>query len=418
MNDTQSVIIQLLREHGALTHIQLSERLGLSSMGVIKSLTILKRAGFIEFIRCETTGPGRPSNAARVAANAGFALGISVKRLEVELALVNLQNTVLDFIRLPISFLEETKKETHLTPLYSAIQKMLRVVPPGKLRGIGISISGNFDTEKGLLNKVNDFVSVEQANSFRDLLGRKYKVPVCLVHDTETGLISERWCNQSLPPHPNLLYVRDRLGFSIMLQGKLFRGNTEWCSWLGRVQTSFAKKEKTHLWGWDMGVLPSTLMETASVDSWIDRMHGFPPGGRTRSDTEGERQEIQELFNHWTQRDPKVRKIVRQGLNSLALVIRNLCLTLPFDRIILNGWTPGILSVAIEETNAVLSEGHLAFDAMFKDINPPVAASILGDRTDAVGAALWAFDQYLQARIALRGWKKGTEKKSLNLTIE
>ncbi|PAW79755.1 MAG: hypothetical protein B9S32_00060 [Verrucomicrobia bacterium Tous-C9LFEB] len=403
MNDTQSIIIQLLREHGAMTHQQLSRRLGLSLMGINKCFATLKQAGLIEFVKSAQFGPGRPASSACLAPDAGYALGVSIKHLEVELALVNLQNKVLDFTRVPVAFWGEKKKSSDFVPLFAAINKMLKAVPPGKLRGIGMSISGTFDLDTGVITVANDFESVEQANAFRLQLERKYRAAVWLVHDTETGLISERWCNPSFPPRPTLLYVRDRLGFSLMLQGKLFRGSNVWMAWLGRVQAPQTPREAP-------GLLPGALAFSARVESWNDRLHGFAPGTRTAPSAEVERAEIEELFKRWDQEDPEVRKIVNRGLHKLALVIRNVCLILPFDRVILNGWTPGILTQAIAETSAVLQEGYVVHGAHVKDSNPPVSAAILGDRTDAVGAALWAFDQQLQTRIAQRGWKKNSSK--------
>lgn len=405
MNDTQSIIIQLLRENEAMTHQQLSKLLGLSLMGVNKCFAALSRAGLIEFVKNTQCGPGRPSSAARLAPNAGFALGVSITHLEVELALVNLQNTVLDFVRVPFTFWGGSKKPLQLPPLFAAITKMLSVVPAGKLRGIGMSFSGNFDYETGKITSVNDFDSIEHADAFRQQLVSKYQVPVWLVHGPETGLISERWCNRTLPPRPTLLYVEDRLGFSLMLQGKLFRGSSVWCSWLGRVQAPQTPREAPAL-------LPGALAQSSSVESWTDILHGFVPSTRHRPPADIERAEIQDLFTRWNEGDPEVRKIVKRGMRKLALVIRNVCLILPFDRVILNGWeqSPGMLSLAIEETNLALQEGYVAHDGLVHDANPPVSASILADRTAAVGAALWAFDQYLQARIALRGWKKRSTK--------
>lgn len=412
MNDTQSIILQLLREHEALTHQQLAKRLGLSLMGVNKCFAALKRAGFIEFVKNTQSGPGRPSSAARLSLSAGYALGIAIKHLEVEIALVNLQNKVLDFARVPVTFWGEPKKSSHFVPLYAAISKMLAVVPPGRLRGISLSISGRFDLDTGVISVVHDFASPEQANAFREQLSRKYRTPVWVVHDTETGLISERWCNRTLPPRPTLLFVRDRLGFSLMLQGKLFRGSPNWGSWLGRVQAPQTAREAPSL-------LPGALSHTTSVTSWIDLHNGYAAGTRPAASAEAERAAIQEFYNRWDQGDVEVRKIVKRGIYKLALVLRNVCLILPFDRIILNGWTPGILNLAIEETSRLLQEGYVAHDGFVKDANPPVSASILGDQADAVGAALWAFDQYLQARVALRGWKKnGTGTRSEESLIQ
>jgi predicted NBD/HSP70 family sugar kinase/biotin operon repressor len=402
MNDTQSTIIQLLREHGALTQQQLSQRLGLSLMGINKCFATLKRDGLIEVVKNSHSGPGRPASSARLATNAGYALGVSVKHLEVELALINLQNAILDFVRVPVAFWGDLKKGRSFLPLFREIEKMLRRLPPKKLRGIGMSFSGTFDTKTEDITQANDFDSPAQADALRTQLAHRFHAPVWLVHDTETGLISERWCNRSLPLRPSLLYVQDRLGFSLMLQGKLFRSSSLWRPWLGRVQAPQAQREGP-------GFLPGALVHSANVSAWSERMQGFVPGTRPKATAERERAEVQKLFDLWNQRDPEVCKIVKRGLHKLALVIRNICLILPFDRVVLNGWNEGILALALRETHAVLQEGFRLHGAEVKSANPPVSASLLGERTDATGAALWAFDQYLQSRIALRGWKKRTD---------
>lgn len=400
MNDTQSLIVQLLRKHGGMTRDQLSRRLGLSAMGTSKPLSALSRAGIVSLGRKAQLGPGRPSKSVELSSDTCFSLGITVKRLYVELALVNLQNTVIDFQQIPFSFLTQ---ENDFSQVFAVITKMMKTLRRKALFSVGLSFSGDFEFDTEHILKTNDFSSPGQAELFRRQLSKKLNIPVTLIHDTEACLMAERWCNQDLPPNPTLLHVGDRLGFSLMIDGHLCRGTPHWSRWLGLIQVPFSKEIP-------VGFLPGALASTADIGAWNDRLHNCHYGERQEDTPNVARVEVEQLYQRWLKGDVAVRKIVAEGARDLALVIRNICLLLPFQRIICTGWIPEIREVMIAEIRRALAEVHTVHHHPIPECNLTVSSSLLGDQTEAAGAALWAIDRNLELKMSKRGWKNSVPK--------
>ncbi|HEY8966416.1 MAG TPA: winged helix-turn-helix domain-containing protein, partial [Candidatus Methylacidiphilales bacterium] len=161
MNDTQSALIQLLRENGRMSRNQLSEMLGISLMGVSKALSAMARNHLVELRKNPNGGPGRPSETVEVGAEGGYSLGINVNHLGVEAAVVDLRNTVVFFRQIPFSFraLSIPPLASDLAPVLALLRKALAVAPKKRLMAVGLSLSGDFDFATGHIMKAYDFVS-------------------------------------------------------------------------------------------------------------------------------------------------------------------------------------------------------------------------------------------------------------------
>lgn len=405
MNDTQSLIVQLLRKHGSMTRDQLSRRLGLSAMGTSKPLSALSRAGVVTLGQKAQAGPGRPSKSVQLSSTSCFSMGIAVKKLEVELSLVNLQNKVVDFQRIPYSFVTQGND---FSQIFALANKMIKALPRKALFAAGMSYSGDFEFDSEHILRTNDFASPGQAELFRRQMSRKLGTPITLIHDTEACLMAERWCNQDLPPNPTLLHIGDRLGFSLMIDGHLCRGTPAWQRWLGLIQAPFSKERP-------VGFLPGALAGTADIDAWIDRLHNCHYGERAEETPDVIRLEVKQLYQRWLDGDPTVRELVLEGARDLAVVIRNICLLLPFQRVICTGWIPEIRDVVISEIRRAIVEVHTVHRRPVPECNPTVSSSILGEQTEAAGSALWAIDRTLELKLSRRGWKNARPK-ALNET--
>lgn len=396
MNDTQSIIVQLLRQHGSLTRDQISHQLGLSAMGTSKPLMALNRAGLVTLGQKAQPGPGRPFQSVQLSETGGYSLGLVIRRLEVHFALVSLQNKVVDFKSVPFSF---RKEPVEFARLLQTAAKMVKGLPKKAFFTAGLSFSGDFETDTGHILRTNDFSSPGQAELFRQQLSKTLGTTVTLLHDIDASLIAERWCNPDLPPNPTLIFVGDRLGVSIMIDGHLCRGKARWPRWLGRIQVPFSPEKPTNL-------LPGALAGTASLGAWIARLHGENHWGRpdtSHDSVEREKREVQEFYELWQQHDPRVIKLVTQGAKDIAAILRNLCLIFPFDRVICHGWVPDMLDLILKEIRHSLDESYDMQNHEVPGSNPPVSASILGSQNVAAGTALGAFDIALEFKMAQRG---------------
>lgn len=395
MNDTQSMIVQLLRKHGVLTRDQIGNKLGLSAMGTSKPLLALSRAGLVTLGHKAQPGPGRPFQSVQLTEDGGYSLGLVVRQQTVQFALVNLLNKIIRFQSVPFCFRAQSND---FTRLLNTAAKMIKDLPPKAFFTVGLSFSGEFEYETGHILHVNDFASPGQASLFRQELARTVGVPVTILHDIDATLIAERWCNPELPENPTLLLVGERLGLSAMMDGHLCRGKSPWPRWLGRVQVpnSTAKCR---------GFLPGALFATASLTSWIETIQNVEVGGRPISPVDAERHEMEKLYELWQQRNPELVAAVTLGARDLGYVIRNLCMVFPFERVICHGWTPDLLEFILNEIRAVIKEGeevHLHQDV---SASPIVSATTLATESVAAGTALGAMDRTLEFQMAQRGRK-------------
>ncbi|SDT92860.1 Sugar kinase of the NBD/HSP70 family, may contain an N-terminal HTH domain [Verrucomicrobium sp. GAS474] len=405
MNDTQTALIQLLRENGKMSRNQLSEMLGISLMGVSKALSGMARNHLIVLRKNPNGGPGRPSETVEVGAEGGYSLGINVNHFGVEATLVDLRNKVVFFGQIPFSFraLSLPPVVGDMAPVFALIGKALAAVPRKKLVAVGLGVSGDFDFTTGQVLKAYDFISPGQADAFRRFLSEETGLPVSLVHDTESGLIAERWSNPDLPPRPTLLSISDRLGMSLMFDGRLFRGSPSWRRWLGHAPVPSSSEPVPNY-------LPGPLAATALSTAWTDLLQGIKYGHRPPVVPDVWRREMDEFYALFEQNDPRCRKIVEQGMKDLAVVVRNLCILIPFDGIIVHGWIPEILEMAIDAIRQSLREGSEAHGHTLVEMKPPVYAATLRERTEGAGAALFAMDELFSSKMITRGWKRETAK--------
>ncbi len=394
MNDTQSTIIHLLRCNGVMTVRNLALRLGVSSIGISKSLSILEKRGIVRLDKTGNGGRGRPEHAVSLADTAGFALGISFKTSEVELALVDFRNVVRASSRVGFNI---AQSQMDFTTVVTAIRKLLGTVESVSLSAIGLSLSGEFDFKTGRVYEANDFASCEQVEKLRSVLMRKFHTPVTIVHDTDAQMVAERWCNHGLPESPNMLFVGERLGFSLMLDGRLIRGSTHWKRWLGDQQVYDSK-------AYGDGFLSGALAASASISSWIDRQSHVTFGQRRDWKSDDFEENFRNLAALYKNNDREARKFVDRTGRDLGVTIRGLCLLLPFDRVIMNGWPPVIMERILELVNASLDEGIANLRQRRSGATrPPVSTAILNEQTEVAGSALLAIDQLLHSRMARRG---------------
>ncbi|PAW79200.1 MAG: hypothetical protein B9S32_04400 [Verrucomicrobia bacterium Tous-C9LFEB] len=393
MNDTQSIIVQLLRKHGSLTRDQIGQKLGLSAMGTSKPLLALSRSGLVTLGHKAQPGPGRPFQLVQLTEDGGYSLGLVVRPHDVQFALVNFQNKVIRFESVPFCFRSE---QTDFSRLLQVARKMIKGLPRKALFTAGLSFSGQFEDETEHILVVNDFTSPGQAELFRRQLSDTVGVPITILHDIDAILIAERWCNPDLPPNPNVLMVGERLGVSVMMNGRLFTDKVPWPRWLGRVQVPDSTAKSP-------GFLPGALVNTASFDSWINDLLNVPP--EARPSTPRDPLDVEKLYQLWEQKDPRVQKLVKRGARDLAYVIRNLCLVFPFERIVCHGWVPDVLEFILNEIRAAFIEAEKIHIHQDTSPSPIVSASILGSQGYATGTALGAIDRALEFKMAQRGRK-------------
>lgn len=310
-------IIRLLQEEEEITKLDISLKLGISITTVSTNIMELKEEEFVGDVRSlESTG-GRKAMAIKLNENCRFSLGIAVTPAQIKISILNLKKQIVDEIIKPHN---NDGIENIILLMKELISNVLdkQRISSEKLLGIGISIPGTVDSEKGIIKYcyllgINNFNLKER---FEDL-----NVPIYV--DNEANLSAYYEFLNKKYNQENLLYVSitDGLGLGIIINGKIYRGSNNTSGEMGHMKVNI-NGEKCKCGA--RGCLESYASKNAIIKSYnkisemqIDNVERF-----------------EELYRDG---DEKAKKILQEYIEILALGISNLIMLLDPNAVILGG---------------------------------------------------------------------------------
>lgn len=394
INRTARQLIHLLRTHGPVSRSDLADMTGMTRANMSAVVSGLVQEGWLK--ECgkgsNSSGEaGRPAGLLEIDGQKYYAIGLSIG-LDIRVMVLDGSRQIL----LEKTWLNEFNGPFPQDPapgqqLIAALQRIRASLAGRQLIGIGVSISGDFDSDQQLL-KVNDFSTAQQANEFLRNLAQTMNVELVIGHDCNLALLAERWVTNDLPPKPNIIYVNDRLGFASMLQGDLYRGPTNWPRWLGVYQVCHQLPNEKEL------DEPTTLDAVASLESIGDRLDGFAYGSRPRPSTQQKFLGYRQVFDRFEQGEERVIDEMQQHFMYLAMPIRNLCTLYAMDLVVLDGWRPSILKMGIPIILRALTGRARHHMQREKMAHIPVRAVHLQANQQVYGAAISVFDRMLDPK--------------------
>ncbi len=391
MNRTSREILQLLRSRGQISRTDLARELGFTRMAIGTAVDTLMRAGILEPVGMSAaTRRGRPSEIFQIAGNRIFSLGIAVNRFSIEMVILNWFHKPVAFKKMDNVFRQKSQDSSAAAAkVLQTVSQMMSEAGVRAINGGALAYSGSLceDPKRKILT-ANDFLSVEQAEDFIEKLKKHLGAPIWLERDVDAALLAERWSAPDLPNRPSLFYVNDRLGFTMILDGRSWRGAKASTHWLGSVQVDVNGPAAAQF-------LPGSLFST-SINSIIDQRSGFPPASRPASFPPISEDDFRQIYSLYEKGDPDIMAKVRKSFVDLGLVLRNLTLMFSFDVIVLDGWSPKTIEDGSQIIHQLLAElSHADSQILLKTRVRPVS---LGDQQYAVGAAISSIDQLLASR--------------------
>lgn len=219
---TAGDLLALIRSGTASTRADIGRLTGLSRTAVGNRLAALLAAGLVVEGEEAPSGGGRPPGTLRFNKDAGVVLAVAIGRSRSQLGVCDLDGEV---VAGDTEDHEPGRAPDDLMPgilvrCRSLLQAAGRV--PADVRGVGISIPGSVDHEKGAsLDSpvLTGWDGVPLASYFEEL-----SAPVFLDNDANVLAISER--GALLRDHQDLLLVKAStgLGVGIVVGGRLVRG--------------------------------------------------------------------------------------------------------------------------------------------------------------------------------------------------
>lgn len=215
----QALIFQLLRDKKEMTKQEIAAALHLSMPTVLNNVDAMMQQGLLtEAGTNESTG-GRKAMKISLNPLAGYAIGVDLALHHVEIVITNLFGEILHQKIVPTRFKDEPdwyyNFEEELSGLLTEHD-----INADQILGLGISFPGIVDESSGYLRK-SHILNMENINL--DRFKKILPFPLVIANDANCACVAEY-----TPERPSYLYVslNESVGGAIMLQGKLYLGDT------------------------------------------------------------------------------------------------------------------------------------------------------------------------------------------------
>ena len=232
-------VLEVVREVGEVSRAELVVMTGLSRSTIANvTAELLERGLVIERAPSGSRRPGRgrPGSVVALRADAGIAVGAAVDREQIRVAVVDLAAEVLAQGRQPIEPAADGLAVLELAArlirdvLAEAGKDVTRVI------GVGLGLPGPVDTDRGGVVRQATVQRWAGVNARSELSRRLGGVPVFPDNDSNFGALGELQYGAGRGVE-NLLYlhVGPGIGGGVVIDGKLYRGDSGYAGELGHV---------------------------------------------------------------------------------------------------------------------------------------------------------------------------------------
>ena len=223
MTPIQKGIIDLCIKNGDCSIADFSKELSVSVPTVTKLVSELISDGYLTDKGKVGTSGGRRPNTFGLNPEAGYFVGVDVARQHIHIAIADFTGNLKFFIQ-DIAFVLEANADSFRT-ICKKIKEVVTgsYIPWNKVLGVGISLSGRVNPEKGF--SLSYFVSDDIP--LKDIFQRELGVAVNIENDSRAMTYGE-YMSFSSDSDPDMLFVNLSwgLGMGMILDGKLYYGKS------------------------------------------------------------------------------------------------------------------------------------------------------------------------------------------------
>ncbi|MBQ6015209.1 MAG: ROK family transcriptional regulator [Bacteroidales bacterium] len=223
MTPIQKGIIELCIKNGDCSIADFSKELSVSVPTVTKLVAELISDGYLTDKGKVGTSGGRRPNTFGLNPDAGYFVGVDVARQHIHIAIADFTGNLKFFIQ-DIAFVLEANADSFRT-ICKKIKEVVTGsdIPWNKVLGVGISLSGRVNPEKGF--SLSYFVSDDIP--LKDIFQRELGIPVNIENDSRAMTYGE-YMSFSADSDPDMLFINLSwgLGMGMILDGKLYYGKS------------------------------------------------------------------------------------------------------------------------------------------------------------------------------------------------
>lgn len=231
----RSSILYLLYNQRYLTIPNISEKLNVSIPTATKVMEELMKEGWIlDSGKAQSSG-GRCANLYSLAPEGGYIIMVSADRHSFKAGIANVQSKIIG----PIQTVSKGMMDERdlLKVLQITIKKLIAEsgINRKRILGIGMAMPGLFDMKTGQNLSYTNL----SAEPVRERLNSMFPYPVFIEHDTNAIALAEQSFGLAKGKQNVLcVYLSNSIGVSLILNGKLHKGNSGFAGEFGHIPVS------------------------------------------------------------------------------------------------------------------------------------------------------------------------------------
>lgn len=253
------VILDTIRKRGPLARTDVSKVTGINIVTVSNYIDSYIKVGLVVQKGLDTSTGGRRPLLIELNSQAGYIIGIGMNVSEVVILITDLSTKVIH------KFKKDRPLETGeklLNHLLDATEEAINKsgIDKAKIKGIGVGLPGIIDKDRHTVHWPRGLFSGDISVSFSvtELFKKRFNIPTLVDNDANTAVFGEKWLTLE-PSIKNLLYMYSGLGCGIMIDGKIYRGQSgcageflfrsdiDYISWI-------KQSHEAHIWEIDLGL--------------------------------------------------------------------------------------------------------------------------------------------------------------------
>lgn len=238
----KTLVLSIIHRKGPISRAELTRLTQLSKVTITRLVKELLEEEMVRETGLDVSSGGRRPILLELHPESGFIIGVEVGLDAICAGISNLKGEILmgtkqknKVARTREELVQKIKAVVDELLGKSDIRSDIRIE---KIKGIGISIPGLIDTEKGVI--LFGHVVDEKNIPIRDLLRKHFTFPIYVDNDANVGILGERYLGVGRDVR-NILYLhikryagdRMAMGCSFVIDGRIYRGASQTSGELG-----------------------------------------------------------------------------------------------------------------------------------------------------------------------------------------
>lgn len=316
----KNLVLDILKTKSPISRIDIAKMTGMSPTSITRIVNELQLQGYLRETEAVASGVGRKATLLEVRGDVLYTVGIEIDKSLLKVGIVN-------YIGEMVSLLKSKRNESEsymetLNKINMAIRKIMdeNEIPAAKIMGLAVGLPGYIDYKNGIV-KVSDQLKWKDANLAEDLQ-KLTSFNVIVDNELKMKIVAESFTGKAKNSQNSILIgIGSGIGSSIMLNGEIYRGETNNAGEIGH--TVIDPTGNVCNCG-KIGCLATYISEGAILAD-----------SRKVKDISS----IEDVFQSYRDREPWALNIMDRASTYIALAISNLlCLYNP-EVIILSGNT-------------------------------------------------------------------------------